>query len=146
MKSKLAPLPDFDDVHCEYHSSLKLFAGSIDVDCSRMTTKLDLGVFKGSLKQDMNKDNFSDQFMNCTVEVGVSKSVGVERGPLKAEATVGAGLGLEYDRSGLKDVVVKAGASVSAGAGPATVEAGVEGQISLISGASTIEGRGVLQH
>lgn len=145
VNNKLGPLAEFDDVHCEYHSKLDLFAGSISVDCSRMTSTIDLGVFKGSLKQDMNKDNFKDQFMNCSVEVGISKSVGVERGPLKAEASVGAGLGMEFDRSGLKDVVIKAGAGVSAGAGPASVEAGMEGQISLISGASTLEGRGILQ-
>lgn len=143
--NKIGALPDFDDVHCEYHSKLDLFAGSINLDCSRMTTKLDLGVIKGSLKQDMNKDNFSDQFMNCTVEVGISKSVGVDRGPLKAEATVGAGLGMEFDRGGLKDVVIKGGASVSAGAGPASVEAGVEGSISIISGATTFEGSGILR-
>ena len=28
-------LQDFDDVHCEYHSELKLPIGKINVDCSR---------------------------------------------------------------------------------------------------------------
>lgn len=142
---KMGPLAEFDDVHCEYHSKLDLYGGSINVDCSRMTTKLDLGVFKGTLKQDMNKDTFKEQFMNCSVEVGISKSVGVERGPLKAEATAGATIGAEFDRKGLKDVVVKGGVGVSAGAGPATVEAGVEGTISIISGATTFEGNGILR-
>ncbi len=69
----------------------------------------------------------------------------MEKGPLKAEATAGATIGAEFDRKGLKDVVVKGGVGVSAGAGPATVEAGVEGTISIISGATTFEGSGILK-
>jgi hypothetical protein len=37
-------LQEFDDVNCEYHSELKLPVGNIKVDCSRVTSELDLKV------------------------------------------------------------------------------------------------------
>jgi len=53
-----------------------------------MTAELvDLDVIKLGIKQNMNKEGFSDQFMSCSVEVGVSKTIGTgDFGPLKAEA------------------------------------------------------------
>ena len=150
-------LSEFDDVHCEYHSEFKSPVGSINIDCSRMTTKLDLKVLKLGLKQDMNKETFGDQFMSCSVEVGASASAGVNLGPLKAEASVGGSLGVEIDRTGITDVIVKGSAGVSAGTdiisggskagvgvSDLSVEAGVQGQVSIMSGKSSVEGTGVL--
>jgi len=168
-------LAEFDDVHCEYHSELKTPVGKIRTDCSRMTTELDLKFVKLGLKQDMNKETFGDQFMNCSVEVGAGVSVGSkELGPLKAEASVGASIAMEFDRTGLKDVNLKGAAGVSLGtnvisdgskgdndvkvgtetkdgsAGDVGVindlqlEAGVKGQVSIISGKASIEGTGIL--
>lgn len=151
-------LPEFDDIHCEYHSTLKLGAGTIQNDCSRMTTELDLKFIKLGLKQDMNKETFNDQFMSCSVEVGVSAGAGVNTGPLKAEASVGAAVGAEFDRTGLKDVVVKVNAGISAGTdmieggsmagmgvSDLSADVGVEGKVSLISGKSSVESTGLLQ-
>jgi hypothetical protein len=96
--------------------------------------------------------------MSCSVEVGVSAGAGISNGPLKAEASVGAAVGAEFDRSGLKDVVVKVNAGISAGTdmiegGSAagigvsdlSADVGVEGKISLISGKSSVESTGLLQ-
>lgn len=159
-------LQDFDDVHCEYHSELKLPIGQINVDCSRVTSKLDLKMIKLGLKQNMEKgtsdgsviENFADQFMSCSVEVGASESAGFESKVLKAEASVGVSMRAEFDRTGLTDVILKteAGASLGtnliqdgsqAGVGVSdlSVEAGVEGQISLVSGKSSVESTGVLK-
>lgn len=151
-------LSEFDDVHCVYHSELKLGAGTIKTDCSRMTTELDLKFVKLGLKQDMNKETFNDQFMSCSVEVGVSAGAGIKGGPLKAEASVGAAVGAEFDRNGLKDVVVKVNAGISAGTdmieggsvagmgvNDLSAEVGVQGQVSLISGKSSVESTGLLQ-
>ena len=151
-------LAEFDDIHCEYHSELKLPLGKINTDCSRMTTELDLKFIKLGLKQDMNKETFNDQFMSCSVEVGVSTSAGISNGPLKAEASVGAAIGAEFDRTGLKDVVVKVNAGISAGTdmieggsmagvgiSDLSADVGVQGQISLISGKSSVESTGLLQ-
>ncbi len=150
-------LSEFDDVHCEYHSEYKSPVGSINIDCSRMTTKLDLKAIKLGLKQDMNKETFGDQFMSCSVEVGASASAGVNLGPLKAEASAGVALGVEIDRTGVTDVIVKGSAGVSAGSdiisggskagvgvSDVSVEAGVEGQVSIMSGKSSVGGTGVL--
>jgi hypothetical protein len=128
----------------------------MQMDCSRWTTTLDLKAIKLELRQDMDKETFADQFTGCSVEVGAGASVGAKAGPLKAEASVGARLGLEFDRNGLSDVIVKASAEVSAGtdiieggskAGQGvkdlSVDAGVQGTISLISGRSSMGGTGI---
>ena len=151
-------LAEFDDVHCVYHSEFSTPVGTIKTDCSRMTTELDLKFIKLGLKQDMNKETFNDQFMSCSVEVGISAGAGIKNGPLKAEASIGAAVGAEFDRSGLKDVVVKVNAGVSAGTdvieggsmagvgiSDLSADAGVQGQVSLISGKSSVESTGLLQ-
>ncbi len=158
-------LQDFDDVHCEYHSELKLPIGKINVDCSRVTSELDLKIIKLGLKQNMDKgtnegsalDNFSDQFMSCSVEIGAGESAGFNGGVLKAEASIGVAMRAEFDRSGLTDVIVKTQAGVSVGTdiieggsqsgvgvSDLSVEAGVKGEISLVSGKSSVESTGIL--
>jgi tetratricopeptide (TPR) repeat protein len=151
-------LAEFDDVACQYHSEFKTIVGTIKSDCSRTTTELDLKFIKLGLKQDMDKKTFNDQFMSCSVEVGVSAGAGIKNGPLKAEASIGAGVGAEFDRNGLKDVTVKVNAGVSAGTdiidggsiagvgvSDLSADAGVQGQVSLISGKSSVESTGLLQ-
>jgi tetratricopeptide (TPR) repeat protein len=153
-KTKLAA---FDDIHCQYHSELKTPVGTIKTDCSRMTTELDLKVIKLGLKQDMDRETFGDQFMSCSVEVGVGTSAGVNMGPLKAEASIGASLAAEFDRTGLTDVIAKTSAGVSAGTdiisdgsmagvgvSDLSLDVGVKGQISIISGKSSVESTGLL--
>jgi len=164
----------FDDVHCMYHSEFKSFVGSIRSDCSRTTTELDLKFLKLGLKQDMDQKTFADQFMTCSVEVGAGVSVGSKNlGPLKGELSAGGSLGLEFDRTGLTDVIIKGAASASLGTDVITdgnnkgenrvgtetkdgsagdvgviqdlqVEAGVKGQVSIISGKSSVAGTGIL--
>ncbi len=151
-------LAEFDDVHCVYHSQFSTPVGTIRTDCSRMTTELDLKFIKLGLKQDMDKETFNDQFMSCSVEVGVSVGAGIKNGPLKAEASAGVAVGAEFDRNGLKDVVVKVNAGVSAGTdvidggsmagvgiSDLSADAGVQGQVSLISGKSSVESTGLLE-
>ena len=156
-KAKPFKLAAFDDLHCQYHSQLTTPVGTIATDCSRMTTTLDLKIVKLGLKQDMDKETFGDQFMTCSVEVGIGTSAGVNAGPLKAEASIGAGVAAEFDRNGLSDLVVKTSAGASAGtdiikdgsmagAGVSdlSLEVGVKGQVSLISGKSSVESTGLL--
>jgi hypothetical protein len=156
-KEKPFKLAAFDDVHCDYHSELRTPVGTIRTDCSRMTTTLDLKVVKLGLKQDMDKETFGDQFMTCSVEVGVGASAGINQGPLKAEASIGGSLAAEFDRNGLTDLVVKTSAGVSAGTdiisggsmagvgvSDLSLEIGVQGQISLISGLSSAGSTGLL--
>ena len=59
-----------------------------------VTSELDLKIIKLGLKQNMEKgtndgsvmENFADQFMTCSVEVGADKSAGFDSNLLKAEA------------------------------------------------------------
>jgi hypothetical protein len=157
-KPKPFKLAAFDDVHCNYHSELVTPVGTIRTDCSRMTTQLDLKFLKIGLKQDMDRETFGDQFMSCSVEVGAGTGAGVNAGPLKAEVSAGASIAAEFDRNGLRDVILKGSASVSAGSdiikggkmagvgvSDLSVDVGVQGQISIISGISSMGGSGLLK-
>ncbi|MDF2380891.1 hypothetical protein JMG10_05430 [Nostoc ellipsosporum NOK] len=141
-----AKLAAFDDINCQYHSSFWTPMGTMKMDCSRWTTELDLEIVKIGLKQDMNQETFGDQFVSCTVEVGTSIGKEIEKGPLTFGAEAGAGVGIEIDRSGVKDVFVTAG--VKGGVtvtGPVDASGGVEGRVSLISGATSVSGTGVFE-
>jgi hypothetical protein len=118
---------------------------------------LDLKIIKLGLKQNMEKETFGDQFMSGSVEIGVGTSAGFNSGILKAEAALSGALRAEFDRTGLTDVIITTEAGVSmgtdiidggsmAGAGVSdlSVEVGVEGQISLVSGKSSVESTGLL--
>jgi hypothetical protein len=151
-------------VACMYHSELNLPLGKMKMDCSRFTTELDLGVLKLGLKQDMDKNTFADQFMGGTVEIGAKIGKDVKLGPLSVEASAGARVGLEMDRTGVRDVYVTGGVKAGAGtniigaASEATgtpssmmgqgvsdlsIDGGVEGRISLVSGKGSIYGTGI---
>lgn len=156
-KAKPFRLAAFDDVHCRYHSQLTTPVGTIRTDCGRMTTTLDLKLVKLGLKQDMDKETFGDQFMSCSVEVGVGTGAGVNAGPIKAEASIGVGIAAEFDRNGLSDLTLKSSAGVSAGTdiisdgsmagvgvSDLSLDVGVKGQVSLISGKSSVESTGLL--
>lgn len=168
-------LQAFDDVHCMYHSSLSTPVGTIRTDCSRITSQLDLKFVKFGLKQDMEKETFTEQFMSGSVEIGAGVAFGTNHaGPIKAEASVGGGLAVEFDRSGITDVILKGAAGLSVGTdvindgseaagvkvgsdlkdGEASdvgfikdlqIEAGVKGQISFISGKGSWGGTGLLE-
>ncbi|WP_316829248.1 hypothetical protein [Pedobacter aquatilis] len=153
-------LAEFDDVACQYHSSMNYVIGTISVDCSRMETTLDLDFIKLGLKQNMDKETFEDQFVNCTV--AVSANVGADIagvGPLKAGVGAGVTGIIEIDRTGITDVVIEGSVGVSAGTNvigsaskslgsdaelggkgisDASVNVGANGRISLITGASSI--------
>jgi tetratricopeptide (TPR) repeat protein len=160
-------LANFNDINCQYHSVLKLGPGTIRNDCNTMTTTMDIKFLQFGMRQDMDKETFGDQFLGCTVTVGVEHSLAKsDYGPLRIEAKIGAGVEFEFDRGGLKDVSVIAEIKAGAGtnvvdkggedAGIATslggkdmvetsIDIGVEGRVSLISGKSSVEGTGVLK-
>lgn len=138
-------LQKFDDVHCTYQSSFWTPVGSMEMNCSQWTTNFELGVLSVQLKQDMDRAE-GDQFENCTVTLGPKIGKEVALGPVTIGAEAGAGVGIEIDRSGVKDVFVTAGGNVSAGiAGPVSVSAGAEGRISVISGTGAVNGTGVFE-
>jgi hypothetical protein len=145
---KPGKLAEFDDVACQYHSELNLIVFKMQSDCSRMTTTLDAKFLKLNLKQDMDKETFGDQFMNCTVEV--KAKIGSDKmnmGPIAVGAKAEAGMGVEIDRSGVKDVYLIGGVKAQAGVIDTKIGtgAGIEGRISIISGQSSVNGTGIFK-
>ena len=174
----IGKLSNFNDIHCQYHSEMNLGIGSMENDCDKMTTKIDISVkgfgLKGKLTQDFgdNKKTFSDQFVNCTVELGYKDGVGFGKGPIRAEAKVGAYGFVEIDRTGFTDGGIKVTADIKAGTniikpkdgtesaidkngnpidlsqGPvkdiSVTVIGAEAKISIMSGFS-MEGKGILK-
>lgn len=151
VEKKEGKLAEFDDVACKYHSEMSLVAFKIKTDCSRMTTELDAKFIKLKLKQNMDKETFGEQFMNCTVTVKAEAGIGkVKLGPLEAGAKAEAGVEVEIDRTGVTDVSIIAG--VKAGIGIKNDEgkvkiggAGAEAKMSLISGKISGKGTGMLK-
>lgn len=167
LMGKAGKISQFDDVACKYHSELILPLGKMKMDCSRFTSELDLSVIKFGLKQDLDKETFADQFMSCNVEVGAKAGKEVKAGPLSVEASAGARIGLEIDRTGVKDVYVTGGVKAGAGTniigegseaagtpssmmgvgvGDLSIDGGAEGRISLVSGKGSVYGTGIFEN
>ena len=159
-------LANFNDLHCAYHSKLDLGFGSIQSDCNKMTTQFAMGILKLGLTQDMDKETFKDQFVSCNVEVTGKVGSSVKMGPVSAGIEASAGIGIEIGRNGIEDVYItgKAGAGVGTnvieglgekgtptsmggvGVNDRSVDVGVEGRVSLVSGKSSVSGSGILGH
>jgi tetratricopeptide (TPR) repeat protein len=107
-------LQNFDDVACQYVSTMNLGVYKIVSSCSNLTGEFDLKGVKISLKDNAETGKFSG-----TAILGLSKSVGPAG--LKLKGTVG-GL-VEFDNSGITDVGLVAGVSVK-GAGLVTIVGG----------------------
>lgn len=163
-QAKGGKLAKFDDVACKYHSTMRLGLGVMKADCSSFTTELDLGALKLGLKQDMDKETFADQFVSCNIEIGMKVGRDVKMGPVTVEASAGARVGFDIDRTGVKDVYVVGGVKAGAGTNmignasealgtPSSMmgqgvsdlsfDGGVEGRISIVSGRGSIYGTGI---
>lgn len=161
-KPKSNKLSEFDDVACKYNDTLDLEVIEFINNCSRMKSRLKLKFFEYERLDDFNRAE-GDTYIGSTVKVSAEKGISkLEKGPLKVEVKVGASVELEFDRGGIKDVRVGVEAKVGAGhntyddgldeqgniAGKdvvdTTIEAGVEGKISIISGKGTFDGTGIL--
>ena len=116
-------------------------------------------------------DNFNrpedDTYVSSSIKFCAEKGfdqLKLEKGPLKLEAKVGAAIEMEFDREGIKDIIVMVEAKAGAGhnlydeglekegsiAGKdvidTTLEVGVEGRISIISGKGQVKGTGMLEN
>jgi len=160
-KIKEGRLTQFKDPNCNINSEFGQTLGvanlgfSIKVNCIGISTSFNALTVGVTLNQDLDHAGFGDSFKNCTVSIGPKASVGGKVGPLEASANVGGGVDIEMDRTGITDIVVKAGAEIEAGLHNPSIKdtgvlgtaaagsAGVEGKISLISGVSSIQGTGI---
>lgn len=112
-------LANFDDINCQYKSTMNLLFGTIKTECGRTTAEMEIDFVKiGWETQSADREenrNFFDEFQRCTIEVSAGKSKSFGEGPLQLQTSVGATGFLEFDRTGLKDAGVKLNADVSVG-------------------------------
>ena len=155
-------LTAFKDPDCNINSEFSKSLGvanlgfSIKIDCNGLSTSINLLAVGVTLKQDLDHAGFGDSFKSCTVSIGPKASVSGKIGPLEASANVGGGFDVEIDRTGIKDVAVKAGAEIESGFRNTGIEdtgllgtaasgsVGVEGRVSIITGVGSIQGTGML--
>lgn len=130
-----------------------------------MTSKLNVKFIEYTRYDDFERAE-GDTYTGSTIKVSVEKGFDKlkwEKGPLKLEAKVGASVELELDRGGIKDVTLSAEAKLGAGHNTydeglekegsiggkdvidTTIEVGVEGRVSLISGHGRVGGTGKLE-
>ncbi len=64
---------------------------------------------------------------------------------IQVSVNADVGADIEIDRTGITDVVVVAGADATAGVGGVGASAGMEGRMSLNSGAGSVNGTGIFK-
>ena len=159
-------LSKFDDIACKYNSELDLEVIKFKNNCSRMTSEFDFMFLKYVRKDDFERAE-GDTYVSSTYKISAEAGKDLKAGPLKVEAKVGGGIELEFGRQGLEDVILIGEAKVGIGTGildedgesgslgigiagkdafPTTVEAGVEGRISINSGQGSVSGTGILEN
>lgn len=138
-ESRRGALPDFDEMNCEYKTELsvpyleKFY--SIKVECNKMTTTFDAKFIKGTLEENLATGKYKG-----TIEIeGKIGSDKINVGPVEVGSSVKAGAGIDFTESGIQDVYVTSEAQIKAGAVTAS---SVEAKVSVISGNTTITGKG----
>jgi Tfp pilus assembly protein PilF len=142
---KPKPLPEFDDIACQYNSSMDLGVFQITSNCSRLTGHLKMGPLDYSRKVDTDKDIL----LAASLEITAGVSKGWEKGPVAAEAKAEVTGKVEWNDKQITNWTVTADAGVSVGSnlgyGDKSIEiAGATAQIGMNSGPS-LSGRGLLQ-
>ena len=155
---KTGKLSKFDDVACPYNDTMDLKIIKFINNCSRMTSEFDF-MFLGYVRKDDFERAEGDTYISSTYKISAEAGKDVKAGPLKMEAKVGAGIEFEFGQQGLEDVTLIGEVKVGAGTGildedketdspgigiagkdalPTTLEVGVEGRISIITGKSSV--------
>jgi hypothetical protein len=141
-------LADFDELHCNYKSTLDFGRYKQIFECGKARIEFDAGGFSGDLNF-MSDNKGNSRFVNGRVETAVlDKKISAGKGPLQAEASVKAGVGIEFSNAGVEDVYVTAEAKLTAGSNtvndpsgvvndPSVTIAAASGRMSLISGNMT---------
>lgn len=101
-------LSNFEDIHCPYNDTLNLGVIQFYQNCSRMTSKLNLQFAEYTRMDDFNRAE-GDTYTGSTIKISVEKGFDDTKGyigPVKVEAKIGVSLEFEFDRGGVKDVIV----------------------------------------
>ena len=116
---KKKQLQEFDDVACKYYSVLDMKVLVIETRCSKMTTKINAGKFKGQFTEDLNKNHgiLPGAITHGSVDISITagnKGLGAW-GPVKAEVGAGVDVHVEFNGQGIQEVKATANVKVSAG-------------------------------
>lgn len=130
---KTGQLQNFDDIHCDYISTMDLGIYKITSSCSNLTGEFDFGGVKINVADNVETGRFSGSAM-----VGAGKGF---EGPAGAELEASVAALVEWDNTGITDVGAIAG--IDANAHGVTV-AGADVKVTVNSGVSTA-GKGILQ-
>jgi hypothetical protein len=147
-KSTRYKLADFDELHCKYKTTLDFGVYKQIFECGKARIEFDAGKFSGNLNF-ISDNKGNNRFVNGRAEgTIINKSISAGKGPLQAEASVKAGMGIEFSSAGVEDVYVTGEVKITAGSDTVSDPAGVvndpsitiaaaSGRMSLISGSMT---------
>lgn len=112
-EGKRGKLPDFDEVNCNYREEISIPLSKYTIECNKITWEFNAQFLKITHSTDLNTGNT----INGSVEIGAFKDLPgtIPVGPLTVEAVAEGSVAVEFDGSGITDVVAKAGAKVQVG-------------------------------
>jgi tetratricopeptide (TPR) repeat protein len=105
-------LQAFDEVACQYHSSMELWRMKIQSDCSILKGELDLPGAKYT--RSINSDE-NDRLIGASLELTVGAGKGIEKGPVSAEVKAEIKGKLEWDDKEITNWEVSSEVGASAG-------------------------------
>lgn len=163
---KTGKLSKFDDVACQYNDTMDLKIIKFTNNCSRMTSTFDF-MFLNYVRKDDFERAEGDTYISSTYKISAEAGIDKQVGPLKVEAKAGVGFEFEFGPKGIEDVTLIGEVKVGAGTGimdedvksgspgigiggkdafPTTVEVGVQGRISIVSGKVSVSGTGLWEN
>jgi tetratricopeptide (TPR) repeat protein len=140
-------LSEFDDVACQYHSSIDLGVWEFSSDCRYFTAKLKLGKLNYTRKIDSDDHG---RLIAASLEIKAGASAGLEKGPVQAELTAEINARLEWNDKEVTNWEVSSEVGVNAGSNLGYKDksidiAGVKATIGMNSG-GRVQGSGLLQN
>jgi hypothetical protein len=132
-KGKPVALGNFDDMNCQYVSTMNLGIYKITSSCSNLVGEFDFGGVQINVSDNVETGRFSGSAM-----VGAAKGF---EGPAGAEVEASIAALVEWDNTGITDVGAIAGINANAAG---TSVAGADVKVTVNSGIST-NGKGILQ-
>lgn len=104
-------LGDFNDLHCNTVIEFNILIANWKKSCDK--SYIEAGV--GPINFNLAYNDWKEEIIRGSVEIGASKSIGNSNGPLKAELEGKLAGFIEFDKEGVTDVGVAAGVEAKAG-------------------------------
>jgi tetratricopeptide (TPR) repeat protein len=127
---KAGKLSDFDDIACQYKSSINLGIIKQEISCSRTTTTYDAKLISFTSRE------MGSEYVGGTLKYSPKVSIGGKAGPISVEAFAGTDYVYELDKdNSIVDWHAVTSVGVSAGvggsAGPVKAEGSVSGSVEI---------------